>query len=226
MDVTLKFAEDNEHRVHQCYHCKAHFSQLLGSEHTKCDFETDVHDCPPYADASCQMSVTEHMENNILVRDEIRTCSSFTAQSEDCSEMSTSDLGTGDTWNMYSCKNSCTSDLCNDSDLRSPREKHRCYHCTATMNSRGDVITGDEACFNNLTDFYAMECGDMEHCLVDMEADWLPTGEQVMTIRRMCQAQPGNKMCLESGSNAWAYRDCSETCVGKKFHILNSVHHY
>ena len=54
----------------------------------------------------------------------------------------------------------------------------------------------------------------MEYCLVDMEADWLPTGEQTMTVRRMCREEFGFKTCAESGSNAWAARDCSETCQG------------
>ena len=168
MEVTKLFAKDNEHRVSQCYHCRAHFSELLGSEHIKCNFETDIHNCPPYADASCGMAVNEHLENNILIRDEIRTCSSFAEIPEDCSVQTATNhdtgrvsthffqfdhacvcfvsnsryrnhmdtLDKGDTYDIYGCKSSCSSDLCNDENLKSPREKHRCYHCTATMNSR------------------------------------------------------------------------------------------
>jgi len=58
------------------------------------------------------------------------------------------------------------------------------------------------------------ECGKDEHCITDMEVDWMPHGDQITTIRRRCGKQELTPGCETLKTNSFAKKECSVSCQG------------
>ena len=181
----------------------------------------NIHPCPKYADVGCFTSILRHEENGVDYDDVLRGCSSF-EQEYACSGWTERQLDangnpTGDAVEWNSCKETCSGANCNN-DKALIAGDNRCYVCTAQVDSHGDTIgLGDEFCFNSdLADHNesVVECGRNEHCITDIEVDWLPMGEQLTTVRRRCGSEEIVPQCVTSITNGWAAKDCFSSCKG------------
>ena len=178
--------------------------------------------CPKYANRGCFTSILRHEEGGETYDDIIRGCSTFN-QEYACSgyterEVNSDGLPTGNDIEWNSCKESCNGNNCN-SEKAEIAGDNRCFVCTAQVNSHGDSIgLGDSYCFNDqLTGEYneaVVDCGRDEYCVVDLEVDWLPQGDQITTVRRRCAKEEIIPGCVTSITNGWAAKECYTNCKG------------
>ena len=78
------------------------------------------------------------------------------------------------------CKETCRVDGCNDYVLDVPEPNNNlCYQCFAIYDNIGNMLTGDPGCYDpadtdNIDERYLKTCpGEEQHCVIEMEVDWL-----------------------------------------------------
>ena len=78
------------------------------------------------------------------------------------------------------CKETCRVDGCNNYVLDVPEPNNNlCYQCFAIYDNIGNMLTGDPGCYDpadtdNIDERYLKTCpGEEQHCVIEMEVDWL-----------------------------------------------------
>ena len=205
-------------------------------------------ECPPYLTAACYSARSTNSLSSETESLTTHGCSAFEQPTTICTNFDTTGtidpdggIHGGDDddlvhWRV--CKETCTSDDCNDSVIDVPeRNDKMCFVCTQKFDQTGETIGyGDLGCWKedgSINPAYMQLCPDgFDYCAVDMYVDWTLRGHQEMTVRRTCSNQkpasePSNGVypvhCVSGDlGNGFEYKDCRQEFDAKADEATNA----
>ncbi|CBY31684.1 unnamed protein product [Oikopleura dioica] len=218
--------------VISCHACE-HFSSTDGDSKNSCDEQPGdetIKECPLYAQAGCFVShTTREVLHGYRSRDTHRGCSTFNLATEGgvadlkpvCNGFKANDEE-GQPREFNSCKQTCSTENCNNEEPVTRPETLSCYSCSETWSHLNMTVgSSDQGCFMDPGEEFIVECGPDDHmCAIEFEIDWLLNGQQNTIVRRSCtrgdrEAGPGTECSVNSGSSAnFHFKKCTETTRG------------
>jgi len=219
--------------VKECRSCMDVGDIELGADgllHDCAEDDSTIRECPEYQTSGCFSSRSENSLESQSIS--VHGCSAFEQDYTLCTEFDTT--GTIDpdgnihgedgdnTQHLRVCKETCRTDSCNNYVLDVPEpNNNQCYQCFAIYDNIGNMLAGDPGCYdpadtNNIDERYLKTCpGEEQHCVLEMEVDWLLGDTQKVRISRACTSTVPDNLhpiveCKEGdlGSAVGMYKDC------------------
>ena len=225
------FNSFTQKRVSKCKTCSDHFEDP--NTESDCAKGETSFPCPLYADAACfssRASIQLESELSTFSSNTYHGCSSFriSQDSKTCFNVEKTDNDSGDMHIESICKESCSTDDCNDELTALPGDDgplshHFCYACSVTVNHLNQTVgNGDIACWYDPLQSDEIECPlGQNFCITDMEVDWIGKGDQYTTVRRSCAELPAPETCIASSLAIYQFKDCTSTCSNNLLSACN-----
>ena len=176
--------------------------------------------CPLYAKAACFTASNAHFApGDVLAEEVYKGCSSFVVPHK-CNTID-GIIVDGIESEYGVCRETCPENNCNLEHEIAPIDRNSCFVCQVTKDFMGNTIgQGDESCWNSPAERSIQQCNIDEVCITEMLVDWMPKGEQLVTLNRRCGALPavaGFDACAESWTGStYAAKSCIDFCEESK----------
>ena len=217
-----KYDDNGQVAEIKCYEY-ASFIDFDGDDDTQIDQDSDIdqrqRQCPRFANNGCfkgnQTTEPGSKFEGAYPNSFNKGCSMFDLgeRSNRCIPQDGSSIFDGE---VQSCKQHCTTELCNEGDQEMTLSEISCQVCSQRIDHMGNPGHGDVGCYNGTVSYEEPCAVGYSYCGSSLVVDWYTDGSQGIKFERFCAAEEDvpETDCVEGGmvDGSSYYKDCTTTC--------------